>query len=162
MTDRKNEPLKPGEKVFTVLLLAVSLFMLAQALLLWRAHPGIAGPAAVPLLSSALVAVLLTVSVFLNIKKPSAAPSDLPPREKARMALNHVFSLDLLIALAAIIAYCALIALGVSFYIVTPVFLWGLTTFFARGGYLKNLLPTTVCVAFVYVVFELLFHISLP
>ncbi len=157
-----REPLKPGEKGFTLILLAAALFLLSQAILLWRDHPGIAGPAGVPLLSSALVAALLTVAVVTNVRKPSQTPREASAREKITRALRFAVSREALIALAALALGGALIALGVSFYLVAPLFLWGLTSAFSRGNYLKNILPAALCTAFIYVVFGLLFGVALP
>lgn len=162
MSAPPKAPLKPGEKGFTLILLAVALFCLAQALLLWREKPGLAGPAGVPILSAALVSALLTAAVIRNIKAPSETPRTLPVRERLMRALRYAVSRDVLYAFAALALYGALLAAGASFYLVTPLFLYGLTTVFSRGNYLKNLLPAALCTAFVYVVFELLFHVQLP
>lgn len=80
----------------------------------------------------------------------------------ARQVREYLLSVNVLVAIAAIIGYCALLKLGISFYIVTPVFLWGLMTFYSKGNYLKNLIWTAICMAFVYLVFRLLFNVMMP
>lgn len=64
--------------------------------------------------------------------------------------------------LLAILAYCALLLAGVSFYIATPLFLYGSMCFLTRRNYLKNILWTAVVMAFIVVVFRLLFGVIFP
>lgn len=162
MTGDKGAPLKPGEKLFTCVLLAIALLMLSQSALLWRQSPGLSGPAAIPLLSSALVSAFLVIAVFRNVKKPTETRRDAPVRERIGQALRTALPRDVIVALLGIAAFCALLACGLSFYLAAPVFLWGMMTWLSRGNALKNLLPAALCTAFVYLVFDLLFRVRMP
>lgn len=155
------DTLRVGEKGFTVVLLAVAAFMLYQSVMLWQKKPGVAGPAIIPLLSSGLVVLLSLATVVSNIKKKTAIRKDMPFVGKVKCVCSYLFSSNVLVGLAAIVLYCALLMMGVSFYIVTPIFLWGLMSFYKKGDYLKNLLWTAICMGFIFVVFRLMFNVMI-
>lgn len=151
-----------GEKGFAVVLLLAASFFLYQSALLWADKPGFDGPAVIPLISSGAVTLLALITVIRNIfaKKPPVGA--VVRRNAARQAVAYLLPANIVVAIASIIIYCILLRLGVSFYILTPVFLWGLMTFLSRGGYIKNLVWTAICMAFILLVFRLLFGVMLP
>ena len=83
-------------------------------------------------------------------------------KEKAAAVVKHLFSLDVLIMLVMIIAYCVLLANGITFIISSPVFLWASMTYLERGNFVKNILFTAIVMAFVILVFKVGFHVVLP
>lgn len=160
--DKPRGTLRVGEKGFTVILLAVACFFLYQSILLWINKPGVDGPAIIPLISSGAVVLLTLLEVIRNLRKRTVIAKGIGIRAMAKQVRAYLLPTNVLVAVAAIIGYCALLVLGVSFYIVTPVFLWGLMTFYSKGNYLKNLLWTAICMVFILLVFRLLFNIMMP
>ena len=58
--------------------------------------------------------------------------------------------------------YCIALNLKVGFYIATPVFLWVSMCYLMRKDYVKNILWTALCMAFILVVFRFIFSVMLP
>lgn len=159
-TEKKTVPAhKPGEAVFAALLFAAGLFFLVQSLKLWFSldEPRISSAAALPLFVSGLWTVLTLAELIKCVRVKPCSKSG-----GKSGGLSYAFPLELVVMLCAVAAYCALLLWGVSFYIVTPAFLYGGMCFLTRGGYLKNLLWTGVVMAFVVCVFGLLFGVVFP
>jgi hypothetical protein len=95
----------------------------------------------------------------LSSPKVSTQTQELPPASPSS-TLQPPASMPVM--LAGIAAYCAALLLHISFYIATPLFLWGAMCYLMRQNYLKNLLWTALCMGFIALFFEVLFNISLP
>jgi len=153
--------LQPGEKVFTIILCVIGALAFWQAAELWMkmSEPRIASAAALPLFVSG-VWTLLSLSIVLeNIKKTTPLTGQ---TKKGKLALAYIFPRVVVIMIAAVLAYCLSLLVGISFYIVTPIFLWGTMTYLSKGNYVKNILWTAICMAFIFVVFRLVFSVILP
>ena len=79
-----------------------------------------------------------------------------------RQTLGFVFQRDVLVELILILAYCFALNFGLGFYIATPLFLWISMCYLLRRDYVKNLLWTALCMAFIIVVFRFIFSVVLP
>lgn|GEM_PF-388086 len=157
--------LQPGEKVFTVALFLVGVFFLIQSLMLWGRveAPKISSAAALPLFCSGLWTILTFVIMIENLKKTIALSSLKGDAMAAlKKGLAYAFPRPALVMLLAIVAYCVSLLLNASFYIVTPLFLWGSMCYLMRKDYVKNILWTALCMAFIFLVFRMLFGVILP
>ena len=161
--DTAKTDLQPGEKGFTIVLLAFCAFLLYRSMLLWQQAPGINGPAIVPVLASGLPTLLLAISVITNFWKTTPlSSSELSAKEKYDIATSYLFSKNVVVTLIAIVVYCVLLNMGISFYIVSSLFLWGLMSFLAKGNYIKNILWTALTMAFIFGVFQVMFSVVMP
>ena len=69
---------------------------------------------------------------------------------------------DVVVMLVAVLAYCVALLMGLSFYIATSLFLYGTMCYLTRKNYLKNVLWTALVMAFIVVVFRMLFSVVFP
>jgi hypothetical protein len=76
--------------------------------------------------------------------------------------LAYAFPIDVLVILGAVLVYCILLFVGVSFYIATPLFLYGSMCYLMKKDYLKNILWTALVMAFIVLVFRMLFGVVFP
>lgn len=156
--------LQAGEKVFTIALFLAGLLFFIQSLIMWgkMSQPRIASAAALPLFVSGVWTVLSLVTVVENIRKTTPGSKAGSPGKAARIGFKFAFPTEVLAMLGFIVAYCVTLLLGMSFYIVTPLFLWGSMAYLMRKDYVKNILWTVLCMAFIILVFRMLFGVILP
>lgn len=163
----KEHPLEAGEKVFSFILLIVGVIALKLSVDLWfsislRRGPRIASAAAVPVFVSALWVIMSLWTVIENFKLSTPLSKIKGTGEKIMKALAYALPLNVLIMLVLIVAYCAALVEGVSFYIATPAFLYISMCYLMRKDYVKNILWTGIVMAFIVVVFRLLFSVVFP
>lgn len=161
MENKKQAPFVPGEKGFAVFLLLFGAFFLWQSILLYKDHPGADSAGAVPLFVSALI-VILSIAIIITDRKAPAVNHGLTAGEQIKNTLGYIFQKDVLVELILILAYCVALNFGLGFYISTPIFLWVSMCYLMRKGYVKNLLWTALCIAFIVVVFRYIFSVMLP
>lgn len=163
---RKNVDVKvelqSGEKIFTVVLFGFCVFMFYQSYILWNQNPGLSGPATFPMITSGFPGLLLFFSIISNIGKKTPVSSAADFGKKAKIVIAYLFSRNVTIALFFIVFYCLLLSVGIPFYVTTALFLWGLMTLLYKGNYVKNVIWTAMCIAFIFVVFGLGFGVVLP
>ena len=159
----KKYPLAPGEKVFAVVLLATGLAALGLALELWfrMSAPRISSAAAMPLFVSALWSLMALLNVIENFKLKTPL-SGKKGAEKVWEGLRYAMPKDVVVMLVAVLAYCVALLMGLSFYIATSLFLYGTMCYLTRKNYLKNVLWTALVMAFIVVVFRMLFSVVFP
>ena len=154
-------PLAAGEKVFAVVLLILGVAALGLSLELWfrMSAPRISSAAAMPLFVSAMWTVMALLTVIENFK----LKTPLTGKEKKVWAgLRYAMPREVVVMLLAILAYCVVMLLGVSFYIATSLFLYGTMCYLTRKNYIKNILWTALVMAFIVVVFRMLFSVVFP
>jgi hypothetical protein len=164
-TPQKEKPvLAPGEKVFSVVLFVLGLVALGMALELWMrmSEPRIASAGALPLFVSGVWVVLAFLTVLENFKLTSPLSALKDKKEKIKQGLAYALPIDVLVILAAVLVYCILLFVGVSFYIATPLFLYGSMCYLMKKDYLKNILWTALVMAFIVLVFRMLFGVVFP
>lgn len=160
----KEHPLEAGEKVFAVILLVLGLVAFGLAFELWgrMKEPRIASAAAMPMFVSGLwvIMALLTVIENFRLTTPLSGYTDI--KKKIVEALRYALPMNVIVVLGAIVLYCVLLLVGVSFYIATPLFLYGCMCDLMRKDYVKNILWTAIVMAFIILVFHLLFSVVFP
>ncbi len=152
---------KPGEKGFPILLLLLGIFVTKESAEMYRQAPQLQGYGTVPLICGILL-IVLSVFVILNNFRLESEIKEQPVKEKAQNVIQHLFSKDVLVMLALIVAYCLLLNFGLPFIVSSPIFLWVSMTYLRRGDYIKNIVFTAIIMVFVIVVFNVAFHVVLP
>lgn len=163
----KEHSLEAGEKVFSIILLLVGAVALKLSIDLWfsislRRGPRIASAAAVPVFVSALWVILALITVLENFRLTTPLSNVAGLGNKIIKALQYAMPLNVIIMLIAIIAYCVALVEGVSFYIATSVFLYFSMCYLTRKDYVKNILWTALVMAFIILVFRMLFSVVFP
>jgi len=161
MEEKKQAPFVPGEKGFAVFLLLFGAFFLWQSVLLYGEHPGADSAGAVPLFVSALI-VILAIAIIATDRKAPSVNKGQTVGVIIKNTLGYMFQKDVLVEMGLILAYCVALNFGLGFYIATPVFLWVSMCYLMRKDYVKNLLWTALCMAFIVVVFRFIFSVVLP
>ena len=161
MEEKKEAPFQPGEKGFAVFLLIVGAYFFYESMKLYQASPGASSYGAVPLFVSALI-IIFSIAIIISDWKKDSVNHGLTKGEAIKQTLQDMFPMDVLVIMAFILLYCAGLYLDLGFVVVTPVFLWGSMTYLMRKGLIKNLLWTALCMAFILLVFSLLFSVVLP
>ncbi len=167
-TTENREPekfvLQPGERVFAVVLLALGLVALFLSLKLWfkMPQPRVSSAAALPLMASGIWVILALITMLQDFKLLSPLSGLSTTAEKIKKGLQFAFPMDTLVILGGILIYCLLLSLGVSFYIATPLFLYGSMCYLMRGNFVKNILWTAIVMAFIILVFRMLFSVVFP
>lgn len=157
----KTEAVKPGERVFNLVLLALGIYITIESWKMYRESPSLSGYGTVPLICGILLTVLSAYALVRAFMAPGGI-AGLSFRRKTMAVVRHLFSIDVLVTLLLIIAYCVSMAAGAPFVIATPVFLWISMTYLRRGAYLRNVLYTALVFAFVYLIFHVGFNVVLP
>ena len=163
----KEHPLEAGEKFFAVLLLILGVAAFCLSLELWfsispRRGPRIASAAAVPVFVTGLWSLMALLTVLENFKLTTPLSKLTGAWEKAAAAVRYALPMNVLAMLAAIVAYCAALAAGISFYVATTLFLYGSMCFLTRKHYVKNILWTALVMGFIVLVFRVLFSVVFP
>ena len=163
----KEHPLEAGEKVFSFVLLIVGLIALKLSVDLWfsiplRRGPRIASAAAVPVFVSGLWVILAFITVLENFGLSTPLSKVQGMGTKIIKAIQYAMPINVAIMLAAIVAYCAALVEGVSFYIATPVFLYFSMCYLMRKDFIKNIIWTACVMAFIVLVFRMLFSVVFP
>lgn len=161
MEEKKQKPFAPGEKGFAFALLIFGAFFLWQSWKLYQAHPGADAAGAMPLFVSALI-VIFSICIIVSDWKAPSVNHGLSFGEQAKKTLGYIFQIDVLVEMGLILAYCFALNFGLGFYIATPVFLWVSMCYLMRKDYVKNLLWTALCMAFIIIVFRFIFSVVLP
>lgn len=159
-----TKALEAGEKVFAIVLLILGAAAFGLSLELWMRmkEPRIASAAAMPLFVSGLWTLLALLTVIENVKLTTPLSKMQSWKEKLWSGLVYAMPRNVVVILLAILLYCAALRLGISFYIATPLFLYGTMCYLLRKGYLKNILWTAIVMAFVVIVFRMLFNVIFP
>lgn len=159
--NKQKQPLKAGEKGFTLILLLAGLFFTWQSVLLYRQAPEASSYGAVPLFCSALI-VVFALAILLEDWKKKTPISGQSIGRAIKAAFTDILPKDVLVMIALGALYCVAMYLNLGFMVATPVFLWCSMIYLSRGNYLKNLLWTALCMIFIYLVFRVLFSVVLP
>ena len=162
--DAEQPHFRPGELVFTAVLFLAGTFFFFHAckLFLRMEAPRVYSAAALPLLTSGTWMVLALLVPLENLRKRKHRRKSEPFGKKARAGVAYAFPKEVVAVLLAIVIYCTLLLARVSFYIVTPLFLYGGMCILMRGGYVKNILYTAIIMAFVVLVFRMVFGVVFP
>ena len=156
--------LKSGERGFSLVLCLVGLFFLIQSIAMWNqvSEPKLSSAAALPLFCSAAWTILALWDFLGSLRMKSPLSGLKSFKETAKGLLGYVFPKTVVVMIAAILVYCVALMFHISFYIATPIFLWGSMSYLMRDNYVKNILWTAILIAFIIVVFQILFGVVMP
>ncbi|MCL2618310.1 MAG: hypothetical protein FWD98_04555 [Defluviitaleaceae bacterium] len=159
-----NYDMKPGEKLFVGVLLLIGLFFLYHSVELWgRVNPPRESSAAILPLMMTVIWVALTGAIFVKNLRGKTPLSDIADwKAKVWAGLCYVFPRDLVVIIGAVVLYCGLLLAGISFYVVTSLFLYGTMCYLMKSGFLKNVIWTAIFMVFTVVVFGMLFNVVFP
>lgn len=156
----KEEPLKPGEKGFTIFLLTFGVFALYNSLNLFLKDPRIISYGTFPLILSVLL-IVFNSYVLLNCKKKKIDIKD-GQSKKTLNVLEYLLPLKVLRLLAFMILYCIALFIGIGFELSTSVFLLISIHFFCKTSLKKKLIYTAITMGSILIVFKYVFKILLP
>ncbi len=161
MEEKKENLYKPGEKGFSVFLLLFGCYFLYESWKLYQQEPGASSYGAVPLFVSAMI-VIFSLAILISDRKKKTENTGLSFGEAAKKTVGYMFPLDVLVVFILIVLYCVGMQIGIGFVWMTPVFLWISMSYLMKKGYIKNILWTALCMAFILLVFSYLFSVVLP
>lgn len=150
----ETRPRLPGERGFTLVLLAFSLLLLVQAFRI-SGFESVSSPGVFPMIA-ALVMVVSLAAVLIRERR-AAPPSAAGPAAFVKRVAPPV----LLLTLALIVAL--MLALEpVGFPVAAGGFLFAAILLLQRGRPLRAAFVAAVALAAIYVVFRLVFQVVLP
>lgn len=152
---------KPGEKGFAVILLAFGAIVLWQGILMFQKTPKLSSYGAMPLILGIMLTLCSTIIIVQNFNRKSEIAGR-PLSEKVSKTLGHLLKQDVLVMILLLIAYSVALFAGLRFVYSTPIYLWVTISYLTRKNYAKNILYTAIVMAFIMVVFKILFRIILP
>ena len=160
----RDGKLRPGEKIFTCILFLAGIFFFYHSLRLWirMEAPRTASAAALPLIMSGLWSVLTLTIIIENQFKKTPLSGIKSLRQKIWKGLQYAFPKEVFVMLGAIAIYCGSLLIGIGFYIVTPLFLYGTMCYLTRKRYLWNIVWTAIIMAFAIIVFRVIFNVVFP
>jgi len=161
MEEKKENPFQPGEKGFAFFLLIFGGIFFYQSILMYQKEPGASSYAAVPLFVSGLI-VIFSIAIIISDWKKASQNHGLSFGGVLKQTMKYMLPTDVLVTFALILLYCAALYLGLGFVYATPVFLWISMSYLMRKNYVKNLLWTGLCMAFILLVFSYMFSVVLP
>ena len=161
MEEKKENPFQPGEKGFAFFLLIFGGFFFYQSILMYQQAPGASSYAAVPLFVSGLI-VVFSIAIIISDWKKASKNHGLSFGEVVKQTMKYILPMDVLVIVIFILLYCMALYLSLGFVYVTPVFLWAGMSYLMRKNYVKNLLLTGLCMAFILLVFSYMFSVVLP
>lgn len=144
---------RPGEVVFTLLLLLGSLFLLWQAYGI-SGFSGLSSAGAFPMAMSAVMVVSLVMVLFKTVRRP--APDAVIERFR-----KEILPATVLVFCGLILIY-SLILNWLGFIPSSFLFLLVSITFLQGGRFLRALGLSVLSIICVYVVFRLVFQVVLP
>lgn len=153
--------LRPGEKGFALVLLALGISITYISAGMYREDPTLQGYGTIPLFCGVLI-MIFSAFIFLDGFRFRSENKGREAGKQAKAVLKHLFPRDVLVIFAFIVIYCALMAAGVPFVVASPVFLWGSMMYLRKRQPLHNVAYTTLVMAFVVIVFHVGFHVVLP
>lgn len=146
-----KQPRRPGELVFNLAMVLGSLF------LLWSAY-GISGfealsaPGAVPMVTTAIMAICGGLILLETLRKSKVTAEKLE---------RDILPMPVIVTIAAIAAY-ALALKPLGFLPTSFLFLTGLIAYLARYSLLRSALLSLAIVAFIYLLFRVVFTVLMP
>jgi len=157
-----KDKLRPGERVFSIAILGFSGWLLYQSLLMFQKAPSLSGYGAMPLMLSIIMLLCMVKVIVLEDRtKEKEAPVS-SAVEAVKSAASFLLPKDVLVFIVMMIVYCAALQLGLGFMISTSVFLFLSMCYLIPKAYAKNAVFSVVLMVFIYVVFKMIFKVTLP
>lgn len=154
---------KPGERAFSFVLLIIGSIFLVESIKMYIDEPTASSYGALPLFLSILIVILLLKIIIFEDREKTNEDQNINFRKKTKIALQFVFTKDIIVTSLFMIGYCIALYVGLGFKISTSLFLFITISYLMKDKqHLKNFLYTVICMAFVLLVFETVFSVILP
>lgn len=155
-----KETLKPGERAFSLALLASNIWEISEAFKMCAKKPGLSSYGALPMGLGIIMLLCLCKIIFLeDLKKDSEKK---PAGKSFLDAVSYAFPKDIAVFIGMMLLYFAALLMGLGFLIATPVFLFVSMCYMMPRDPVKNGIFTIVLVAAIYIIFKMLFKVTLP
>ncbi|MEC9483194.1 MAG: tripartite tricarboxylate transporter TctB family protein [Halomonas sp.] len=152
--------LQPGERLFSSLLLLLSLGIIYEAYRISGAgFESIDSPGAFPIGLGVIMAVSMLVILVGQFRK--ARPESQGALDEARLFLHEHFPLPIVLFSAMAIGYLFLLE-PLGFVISTLIFLFVAMVYLRHGRFVSSAIIATASTATIYALFKLLFQVYLP
>lgn len=151
---KSPDTLRPGERIFAVLLLAVAVFMFREAYLI-SGFTGLTTGGVLPMLASGVMVVSGVIIVGEALRKRTSDPA-LPTQ-----VLTYLFPLRLVWFTALLLIYGASIP-KVGFLVASGAFLFVSVALLWRRGMLWAMGISGLSILCIYGIFRLVFQVVLP
>jgi len=158
---KKRAQTKPGEKIFSFLLLLLGIYFTWQSYQYFLDKPAISEYGALPLILGVILIILSGVTIVTDFFRESELKSQ-KPGQRIVNTLKYLVPRADAVMILLIAIYTTTFFLGVSFWINTPIFLWVSMAYLHRRDYLKNILWIGIILAFIYLVFKVAFSVVFP
>ena len=162
---KEKKKLKPGERAFSYIMLAFSLWLLWQSAKMWQKAPGFTSYAAVPMMISVVMTVCMIIVIFVEDIRAVTEKRGDTAAERIKYAARQILPLNVALFILLIAVYLIMLLLGVNFLVSSAVFMMGTMTYLMpkdKKSFLGNLGFTAIILVVIYLVFELIFKVSLP
>ncbi|WMJ76689.1 MULTISPECIES: tripartite tricarboxylate transporter TctB family protein [unclassified Sedimentibacter] len=157
-----SSKIKPGETVFLFMLLGIGTGAFIESINMYMNDPAPSSYGALPLFLSSIIVLFMIKIIFFESNKTVSESENFVLKEKFKLAVEYIFTKDILLMLLMLIGYCLLLVLGVGFELVTPIFLFTSMSYLMNGKYLQSLIFTVVVMAFILIIFNTIFQVILP
>ncbi|MCI8270589.1 MAG: tripartite tricarboxylate transporter TctB family protein [Lachnospiraceae bacterium] len=155
-----KEVLKPGERAFSISLLAVNIWEISEAFKMCVKKPGLSSYGALPLGLGIIMLLCLCKIILLEDRKKTSERKKL--RQSFLDAIMFVFPKDIAVFVGMMLIYFAALLLGAGFMIATPFFLFISMCYMMPHEIIKNGIFTVILVALIYIIFKMIFKVTLP
>ncbi len=152
---------RPGEKGFAFVLLGFGVLVLAEAVKMYQKDPKVSSYGAMPVFLGCLLILFSLIIIIQNTKKKSEM-SGQSFKTQLSIGWRHLFQIDVAVMILLLLAYSVALFLGLGFVIATPIFLWVSMSYLTRKKYAMNLVYTAIVMAFIMLVFKVVFRVVLP
>lgn len=160
--EKKQEALVPGARILSSLLFVLfGGVFLWQSILLYKKDSSITGAAMFPLAISILLLILTVIDFAQKMRVPSELDA-LGVKDKIIQTILYLFPKDSLVFLLFSIAFYVAMVFGVPFLIAATVFLLASMCYLIPHEIKKNLIFTVIIIAVIYLIFTVVFKVSLP
>ena len=159
MDKQEQRPKLPGEGVFGIILLLLSLVFVWQSYAI-SGFSALSSPGAFPLAASAIMAIAALMVVIGDLRRPSVSEDQSSPA-KARSFSAQITPTVVVVFSGLVIAYAALLNV-LGFLPSSFLFLFVAIHFLHRGSAAFSLIVTLSALIVIYVIFRLVFTVVLP
>lgn len=146
-----SQPRRPGEVVFNVLMVVVSL------ILLWSAY-GISGfealssPGAIPMVAAATMLICAGLALRETLRKPTTS---------GETVARDILPMPVIVTIIAITGF-ALALKPLGFLPTSLLFLTGLIAYLTRYSLLRSVVLSLLIVGVIYLLFRIVFTVLMP
>ncbi len=146
-----------GKKTFDLILFFSGLVFFFLSLKMWfhMEEPRLSSAAALPLFVSGIWTILMLSVLFENRKIIKVAKPSFVD------AFKQLFPKEVLAIVAFVLVFCMSLSV-LPFMVASGIFLYASMCYLKRKSYLGNFAWTALIMVFIFVVFELVFGVTLP